>query len=473
MTVETPSDAYRYWSPIWRKCRDVAAGEEAVHAAGATYLPKLGGQDQPEYDAYKARAGFYNATRRTIDGLSGMIFRKPIVTIAPVSMDDWVTDIDLAGASLDRLAEQTVEELLTTTRCGVLVDMPRLVEGERVITRAQAREANQRPFARLYGADDILDLRVGQRNNAAVVTHVRLRETSLEPKPTDEFDDDTVQQIRVLDFNEDGQYRQRVYRASEDGPYTLIDEVTPLAGGAPMDEIPFVPIGARGVETGIDYPVLLDLVNVNLSHYRTLADLEHGAHFVALPTPYVFGVDDDHAPSSIGPTEIWHGPDKAVVVGLLEFTGQGLEGLERRREAKEAQMAALGARMLAPDKAGVEAAETLAIRSAGEWSVLASLAKGAGQALTRVVQMMADWSGVSGDVSVELNRDFMPSAMTAQQLTAWMGALQGGGVSRQTFFEALKQGELVRDDLSFEEEEQRISDDGPALGMIGADGDDE
>jgi len=63
--------------------------------------------------------------------------------------------------------------------------------------------------------------------------------------------------------------------------------------------------------------------------------------------------------------------------------------------------------------------------------------------------------------------------MTSQELTAWMGALQGGGVSRQTFFEALKQGELVRDDLTFEEEEDRIASNSPALGMIGADGDDE
>jgi hypothetical protein len=453
-TVAEPSAAYSMAADLWCKCRDVSLGEEAIQAAADRYLPRLSGQDARDYDAYRRRAGFYNATRRTIDGMSGLIFRKPPVIDIPSAASPWMADIDLAGTPFARLAEMVVEELLTVARVGLLVDMPR-ASGD-VVTRADAAQSNMRPFVRLYRAEDILDIRQGLRGNLTVITQVRLKETTTVTADDDEFARTDIEQIRVLDLDTEG-YRQRVYRQGSDGGWRQTDEIRPLKRGQPMDRIPFLSIGARGLTSDIDRPLLLDLVNLNLSHYRTLADLEHGAHFVALPTPYVFGVDDDYAPTSVGPTELWHSPDKDVTVGLLEFTGHGLEGLERRREAKEAQMAALGARMLAPEKRQAETAETLALRTAGEASILATLANGVGQVLTSVLTTMLDWGGLSGEALVALNRDFMQSPMSAQELTAWIAALQGGGVSRLTFFEALKQGELVRDDLSFEEEAERLA----------------
>lgn len=458
-SVAEPSAVHCAAADLWCKCRDVAVGEEAVQAAAERYLPRLSGQDASDYDAYRRRAGFYNATRRTIDGLAGLIFRKPPTVEVPSSAESWLADIDLAGTPLARLAETVVEELLTVSRVGLLVDMPRATDD--VVTRADAAQSNIRPFARLYRAEDILDIRQGQRANLTVITQVRLKETMTVAASDDEFAQADIEQVRVLDLDEEG-YRQRVYRQGGDGDWQLVDEIRPLKRGRPLDRIPFIPIGAHGQAAEIERPLLLDLVNLNLSHYRTLADLEHGAHFVALPTPYVFGIDDDYAPTSVGPTELWHSPDKDVVVGLLEFTGQGLDGLEKRREAKEAQMAALGARMLAPEKKQAEAAQTLALRTAGEASVLAALANGTSDALKQMMATMLDWSGLNGDTSVELNRDFMPAPMSAQELTAWIGALQGGSVSRRTFFEALKQGELVRDELTFEDEADRLAEDGEA-----------
>ncbi|HMP83957.1 MAG TPA: hypothetical protein PKA41_14760, partial [Verrucomicrobiota bacterium] len=60
----------------WLRARDVFAGEDAVKAAGERYLPKLDSQTTDEYSAYKARASFFNATARTVDGFVGLIFRR-------------------------------------------------------------------------------------------------------------------------------------------------------------------------------------------------------------------------------------------------------------------------------------------------------------------------------------------------------------------------------------------------------------
>jgi hypothetical protein len=468
MPVNSTNRQYQAMSDAWHKMRDVVAGEERVHYAGEAYLPRLGGQDADEYGAYVMRALFYNATQRTIDGLSGMIFRKEPQVEVPEAMRDWLDDVTLDGVSFSSFSESLVEEELIVSRAGVLVDFPR-ADGD-VPTQAQAAAENRQPFLKMYQAETVIDWQHGMVQNKTQLMHVRLHETVDQPKQDDPFETDTVTQYRVLDLvtrDDEGNavqpfYRQQVYQKIGT-QWQVVDEVVPQMNGAPLPYIPFVFIGPRGTQWEVSKPLLLDLANVNLSHYRTVADLEHGAHFVALPTPYCFGVPEDEQPTAIGPTELWTAQSSDVTVGLLEFTGQGLEALEKRREVKEAQMAALGARMLAPEKRQAEAAETMAIRHSGEMSVLASLANAVSQGLTEALTIARDWLGLNGDVSVELNTDFMPVQMDPQKLTALMKAWQAGGIAFDDLIWNLQRGEIVREDRSADDIRADVQDEQPAM----------
>ena len=122
MTVATQHEHYTAMLSKWTRCRDAASGQAAIHNAAVTYLPKLSDQTQAEYDAYKLRTGFYNATWRTISGLRGMLFRKPaIVQVAPVAME-MLEDVTLGGESLHMFAQEVAEECLTVGRIGIFVD---------------------------------------------------------------------------------------------------------------------------------------------------------------------------------------------------------------------------------------------------------------------------------------------------------------------------------------------------------------
>ena len=44
--------------------------------AGVRFLRRLEEQSTDEYEAYKSRAAFFNATARTADGFVGLIFRR-------------------------------------------------------------------------------------------------------------------------------------------------------------------------------------------------------------------------------------------------------------------------------------------------------------------------------------------------------------------------------------------------------------
>lgn len=466
MAIDKEHPEYTEYAPQWKKCRDCKQGQEAIHAAGPEYLPMLSGQDNKDYSAYKMRALFYGATGRTVDGLSGMVFRKPPIITVPNGLKNLIADVTLDGLDLNGFLEDVIEDTITVGRVGILVDHPAMVAGT---TKAQAEAMNIRPFLKEYDAENIFYWQTANRNNAQVLTQVRLWET-FETIGKDEFDSGSEKQIRVLDLNELGQYRQRVFRKDREGNWIQFEnDMIPLKNGTPLDFIPFWFVGVKNSKPDAEKPPLIDLANANISHYQSTADLEHGAHFTGLPTAVITGhVDSDpEKPSEyrIGAATAWIFPNPETKVQYLEFQGQGLESLEKRLEKKEQYMAFLGARMLTPEKKAAETAEAAQIHRSGEISVLASLTLSAARTVEDALKFMAEWAGIAGDISIKLNTDFLASKMSAQDLAALLHVWQAGGMAFSDFLANLKRGEVVDENRSEDEIRSEIETSNPFQGV--------
>jgi hypothetical protein len=452
MPVNTESHEYTENKKLWRKCNHAVAGQHEIHEHGEMYLPRLSGQNDAEYRAYVKRALYYNATGRTLDGLTGMLFLKPPKVEYPTAMQSIVDDITMTGLSLHQFAEMVTDDIVTVGRCGVLVDFPPITNAS---TMAEMTQLGARPYATKYDADCIINWKNKRVNNVQMLSMVVLKESA--QIQLDEFESQSVTRYRVLDLSEFG-YRQRVFEEDKHGNIQQVgDDIYPLANGKTMSFIPFEFIGVRDNSPCVDKPPLLDLVDVNLSHYCTSADLEHGRHFTGLPTPVVCGVQLESGQSlSIGSAKAWVFPDPQASATFLEFTGQGLGELREAMREKESMMATLGARMLAPEAKGIESAQTASIHRAGENSVLASISQSISISLTHVLEWLRDWSNITGDVIVELNRDFVPPTMTAQDLTALVTAWQSGAISSLDLFNQLKQNDIIKPEVTFDDQQEAI-----------------
>lgn len=472
MAIDTEHPEYKNKKEQWEKLRDCSAGQESVQGQGTKYLPKLSGQSDEDYKAYKGRAAFYNATGRTVDGLSGMVFRKSPVINVPEGLKPYLNDITLNGMSLMGFAEELIDDSITVGRAGILVDFPSTPAG---VTRAQAEAANIRPFMKHYTAENIFNWKVEGINNTQVLTQVRLWECAEVPGGN-EFDSSERKQIRVLDLDpSNGNYRQRVFikvknaQGVEEWQQLGLD-VVPTKNGMPLKAIPFYFVGVKNGMPSVDKPPLIDLANINLSHYVSTADLEHGAHFTGLPTAVITGHTDvaedgqNAQEYRIGAATAWVFPNPETKVQYLEFNGQGLEALEKRIEKKEQQMAFLGARMLQPEKAGIEAAQTVQIRQMGEVSVLASLTEATSETIEKALAFMSDWAGFGDKVEFHLNKDFIAVAMTAQELTALLATWQAGGIAFEDFLDNLKRGEIVREERTADEIRSEVEQENPFQG---------
>jgi hypothetical protein len=438
--------------PIWQKCEDCREGQTAIHKAGELYLPRLSGQDDKEYSAYKRRAVFYGAMSRTVDAFQGMVMRVPPNIDKPNPLLD---DVDAAGNSLYEFADDLLEDALVKNFGGILVEHTPQREGVR--TAADAMAAGLRPYLTRFSAGNIINW----KKSKGIFSQVILKEC--ESVSVSEFESKERHFYRVLDIDAAGFYRQRKFIQSEKDKQQFIqegDDIYPTKGNAKLTMIPFYFIG--DVEC---LPPFIDLVDLNISHYQSTADLENGAHFTGIPQPWIAGVQlDDGETLKVGGTSAWVFPDPQAKAEYLEFTGQGLATLEKRLETKEKQMAAIGARMLS-DTVTAETATGAGIRSSGEFSVLAQLAGNISKVLTRACSFMLEWAGASA-VNIKLNTDYLPAKMTPQELQALVGAWQSGAISSQTFFYNLQQGEIIAQDVDFDDEQENIQSGGPALGLM-------
>ena len=421
----------------WQLMRDALAGEVAKEK----YVPKLSDQEAEEYSAYVGRAEFYNATARTQVALTGLLFAKPPKVELPEALKTIGENISLDDDTLEALAKNIADECLSVGRCGVLVDLPSVEKSD--YSKLEAERLNLRAYATLYKAENIINWKTTKINGSNVTSLVVLAETYAEPTQ-DEFVDKIKTRYRVLDLH-DGYYRQRVFSETKAGNFEVVSEIYPSANGGKLEYLPFTFFNVNDLKTSVEKPPLLDLARVNISHFRSEVDLEHGTHFTALPTPYVTGYQGESSEKlKIGSTAVWVIKDPSAKVVFLEFSGAGLSTLENRIAVKEKRMSILGARLLLDEKKTAEATETLQMRKSGENAVLTSVAATISEGIASFLKDIAFFENIAGENLIyEINTDYNLTMIEPQLLAQIIAGIQSGDIPNEVLYDALLKGELM------------------------------
>ena len=427
MGIDSTHPLYDDSKEKWTRVRDSYLGSDAIKSKGEIYLPKLSSQEKGEYDAYVMRSMYVNAIKNTVQGLVGAVMRINPVINAPDRIMELAQDITGTGVSLNDFISNMLSEQLLMGRQGVMID-----------------RTTERSYLSGYTTEQMTNW---------MEDVIVLKETYLQQDLNDDYSQSYEVQYRELLIDEDGKFLVRIWKDNEG--WNVSEEIYPTKVGQALDMIPFVAISGNELNMNPTQPPLMSLVDTNLSMYRTSADLEHGRHFTALPTPYVTGIDGD-SELRIGSGSAWILPDSSSKAGYLEFTGQGLQALEKAVEEKRSIMAGLGASLLQTQKNGVESAESLRLRQNSEASVLVGAVLSVQEGITKALSIMAEWEGVSGDIEVELNTDFVDTKILPEELTALMGAWQSGAISHETFLHNMKKGEILPVEVTVEDEKDRI-----------------
>ena len=460
MPVNTAHPSHAERAHQWKRVRDVLAGADAVKSNAGQYIRRPPALGMGEWPAYVRNAPFFAASRRTLDGLTGAIFRKEPVVTAPESFARVLDNVDGRGTPFGSFAKRAVREVIALGSYGVLVDVG---------------SGGGDPFLAGYAAESIINWKTTVIDGRPVLSLVVLREFAEQSDPDDPFEAKTVERFRVIELarvrggsglvHAVTVFEKRATMRSGEDFVRVSGPTVPTRRGEPLDFIPFTFLGPTDLAPDVEEPPLLDLVNVNLDHFAVSAGTAHSMWFCAHPMVWVAGNFKGGAKVNeieLGSSTAWQ-LDQGSEVNILEFKGQGLGALETRLARLEAHIAALGARLLEDQKAGVEAAATVAMRHRGEDSVLASIAntssRGFGQALS-----WANWwhGGQPNEVEVELNKDFLSLSLAPQQMVQLVAGWQQGGYGGEVLYHNLKDGERIPEGMTFEDWQTDIENNGPA-----------
>lgn len=441
----------------WARIRDALEGQDEIKSNGEAYLKKPSAMTQAEYTAYKDRAQFFPVAERTLRGMSGLVFRHNTQFKLPPRLDDLRERATTDGHSLTVMSEQVVNELLSIGRYGLLVDFPPITD------------STATPYIATYTAENILDWTSSFVEGKRQVTRIVVKDDF---DGNDDINDIAEQRLELM-INKDGVYEVRKWTSSPSiaasdktaTPFALTSTTIPTVGGKPLKEIPFVFINPYDLRPEVEKPPMLDLVDVNVGHYRNSADYEHALYLTAQPTPWIAGqLQEANKPTAIGSGAIWYLPEGATA-GMLEFQGAGIEAQRKAMEDKENRMAALGARMIHEGRARNEASDTAKMRGKSEMSLLTNVVNMAEAGIQRALKIAAEWvSADPKDVEVRMNRDWVSVMMDSNTLNALVKAWQSGAISHDTLYSNLQRGEIADLTRDLDVEKQLIADEGGDLG---------
>jgi len=459
MSVDTKHKQFDEFITQNQTMRDAIAGDDAIKANSKTYVAMLDGQDATQYSAYVNRAVFENFTARTLDGVSGLIFSKAPQIELGTQLTAYSDNIDLDSSTLTDLAQVVVAEVATVGRCGLLVDMPNInTEG---MTQADVDKLNIRPYMKIYKSESIINWRTETINNVTALSMVVLYETY--DKWLNEFESESMGRYRVYSL-QSGACTVRTFEKSNDN-FIMTSDVPLIMNGKQLDFIPFVSITPDNLTITPAKSPLYDLAKVNINYFATAVDYGHGAHYTALPTAYVAGHQMGQGESiKLGSTSAHVFQNPQARMEFLEFKGDGLQTLERKMQSAKQSMAVLGARMLQPETAQI-AENTMAMRTSGERAIIISIADTCSRGIKKALEIMAMWSNDNGTVEFKLNTDYNLTTMDAQTLTALVTSWQMGALSERELFINMQKGELIGEEVTFEEHQGEIEEATPSMSV--------
>lgn len=457
--------------PTWTLVNDACAGERAVKEKEDLYLPRPNELDKSEenktrYKQYLKRAVYYNASGRTALSMSGLAFRRWPEIELPGSLEAIQDNVSGSGVPLIQQAQSTLMQVVKTGRCGLLVDYPR-TEGPQ--SRADQQAGGMLPTISLYTETAITNWRTTKVGSRVKLSMVVLKETE---EIENGFEIRIETQYRVLKL-ENGIYVQEIWRRKRNdnggirrnAKFELDETITPLQGnGRPWNEIPFTFIGSRSNDTSINPAPLEDIASLNIAHYRNSADYEESVYMVGQGQVWMSGIDE---------TWVKMLKDEGFYFGArtplpLPVNGQaGLLQMEENTlckgamDQKEAQMAALGARLVQAGSANapITATQTES-NDAVAHSVLSLCCDNVSMGFTQALMWAANFANAEGEVVFSISTEFT-KIIDAQTADVLIKAVQSGLMPESDLWAALRAAGYIdskkSDDMIREEIRQQIA----------------
>jgi hypothetical protein len=420
--------------PDWKVMAAVTNGTNYIRDLAELYLPQEPREDDEAWQARIDRSVLSPYTSRLIETAAGAVLRKPIHIEGDPYWSEVALDIDGIGSNINEYARRALVSSLTYGHSAILVDFP-AATGARNL--AEERAMGRRPYFVHVDAPQIWGWRKDDTNR---LTQIRIHD--YEYRPLNEFGEEQVEVMRVI---YPGRYDL----------YTLGQETVTFeeSNGFSLDTIPVVPIYSNRRGVLISQPGLLDIANLNITHYQRQSDLIHALHIAAMPTLVLEGYSQDSSEATIG-VNYALGMEPGHKAYYVQSDATSFEAQMAELQSLEGQMSTLGITKLFGQKFVAESAEAKRIDQAQSNSVLAIISQELESALNQAFKLAAQYVGLEPPV-ITIDRDFDYYRLIGQDVAVLAQLNESGKISDETLLKILQHGEILPEDVKIADELER------------------
>lgn len=485
MPISSVHPSYQKQVNDWETMRDSLEGDQAIRASIQKYLPPPPGMNlrgsgdindilgmsakgvQSRYSHYQSFAEWPEIVSMTLNAIQGLIHEKPPTIELTADLEYLEDTATPAGDTLIELWETMTRETLSAGRIGLLSE---IFEDETYICPYMAESiTNWHVLPKILGGGAVL---------------VVLKEVKSMPKVDDVYEHEKVTTYRELNLQSDkdeltgeelltSTYRVRIWKAVEGkDPMIVINDSTDEDGwiipeffGKKWEEIPLTISNTNDRTYKYGALPLIAAARRAISIFRKTADYFRSLYNKGDPQAYIFGVDKEDAPKSIGGSSIWVFPEADGSAGYMDIDG---EGIPLQRQAIDDQYTRFkeetGQLLNAGDAEGVKSGEALKREAASQQVTIKSIVINAAAAMQAHLRLMAKLMGKSDaeqeSIIFTANLDFAEPLMSGKNFQDYVLAKTAGGPLSQETLHAIARRHKITD-KTFEEETAEIEAEGP------------
>jgi hypothetical protein len=450
---------YKEMCPAWEIVRAVTGGTAKMREAAGTYLPKEPAEQEPAYRRRLNRSVFFNAFRKTVSALVGMVFqRDPVIAEdVPPEIVKQLENIDLAGTHVDVFAKELFEDAVRDGHAFILVDMEKALPLG--ATKADEQAAGLRPYWVRYKANQANNWRTARINGEEHLTQITFKECSYESDG--EYGEKEVTRYRVFRRTVDGMVTWELYRMekSSSGEDVLILETE---GTVSLDRIPVSIVYGHRLGLMKSEPPLLDLAYLNIAHWQEYSDYRNILHVAQVPILMRKGANQDQAAVEISvasTVDVGENGD----VAWVEIQGNSISAARLELVDLEQRMAMMGLSILAQRSDSNITATEVRSNQGERQSELSTMARSLKDAMEQSLEFHAQYLGLDlpGEGgSIELGVEEQALVLTPQHLQVLLSAVETNKLSLETFLTVLlnllSESGVLPDDVVVEEEVARV-----------------
>lgn len=434
----------------WHLVESLAGGTKAMRAAGKTYLPTRPFESEEKYKERLSKATLFPAFSTTIDSMVGRVFAEPLQygdDIPQWIEQEVLYNVDLQGRDLHVFSRDWFKEALTYGLSHCLVESP-ITEG--ITNQAEQKKAGVRPYLIQINPKRI----IGWREENGVLTQLRVAFTKT--VNDGDFATKEIKQIRVyklLKSEDETSVFVETHEKNEKDEWRLVGEATKIG----LSSIPLVTLYTDRTGFMTAKPPLRELAYLNVKHWWLQSGNDKITDIVQVAILTTIGVNtgDNIEIGAEHGIRLPAGADMKYVEHSGQGARTGSEALERIKD----EMRQSGARLLIP-QSGTKTATQASEDSNRENSALGSMVQSLEDTLDQLLNVIAAYRRETSGGSIEVRANLDPDNAPTETMGVLRDMHNAGALSKQTWFGSAQRLELISDDITWEDEQVRIQEEG-------------